>query len=212
MFGQSVRTNNDVEGWHQKLNAETHPSTGLYHLSSILNTEARQLKLNMRLLSEGKVCRHQRANAQEIHTRLTVQWDRYRSEEITAMKLLRLCELVYTTHHLHRLWTISLIPYSPLMSDSINSCIISYSPLIYKLSDSIKSLGLSIYCHHIWYSLYIFITAWQHWKLWINYWIECTLQSYFLLVVFWCHRPRVGSALVRLLTIIYKKIVLFALD
>ena len=95
VFGQSVRTNNDVEGWHQKLNAETRPSTGLYHLSSILNTEARQLKLNMCLLSEGKVRRHQRANAQEIHTRLTVQWDRYRSEEITAMKLLRLCAGIY---------------------------------------------------------------------------------------------------------------------
>ena len=76
VFGQSVRTNNDVEGWHQQLNAETRLSTGLYHLSSILNTEARQLKLNMRLLSEGKVRRHQRANAQEIHARLTVQWDR----------------------------------------------------------------------------------------------------------------------------------------
>ena len=95
VFGQSVRTNNDVEGWHQKLNAETRPSTGLYHLSSILNTESSQLKLNMRLLSERKVRRHQRANAQEIHVRLTVQWDRYRSEEITAMKLLRLCAGIY---------------------------------------------------------------------------------------------------------------------
>ena len=49
----------------------------------------------MHLLSQGNVRRHQRANAQEIHVPLTVQWDRYRSEEITEMELLRLCAGIY---------------------------------------------------------------------------------------------------------------------
>ena len=95
VFGQSVRTNDDVEGWRQKLNSETRPSTGMYQLAAILYREAASLPLMMRPFSEGKVHCHQSTDARTMQAKLKAQWDRYRTGVITAFKLLRVCAGIY---------------------------------------------------------------------------------------------------------------------
>ena len=95
LFGQNVRTNNDVEGWHQKLNSETRPSTGMYQFALILHRKAASLPLTMRLFLEGKICCHQSADARTMQAKLNAQWDRYRTGDITAFKLLRVCAGIY---------------------------------------------------------------------------------------------------------------------
>ena len=54
IFGQSVRTNNNVEGWHKSLN---HRASGrwqlpFYLLVNLLYREAKLAEINMRLVSE----------------------------------------------------------------------------------------------------------------------------------------------------------------
>ena len=59
----SVRTNNDIEGWHHALNRRAAGRCGLpfYLLVSLLNNEARLVSLQIRLVSERKLKRIQKA-------------------------------------------------------------------------------------------------------------------------------------------------------
>ena len=63
VFMLSVRTNNDIEGWHHALNRRAAGRCGLpfYLLVSLLHNEARLVSLQIRLVSERKLKRIQRA-------------------------------------------------------------------------------------------------------------------------------------------------------
>ena len=60
VFGQSVRTNNDVEGWHNRLKNRAHRNMPFYRLIETLERESRWTSLSCRSVSESKLCRHQR--------------------------------------------------------------------------------------------------------------------------------------------------------
>ena len=65
-----VRTNNDVEGWHCRLNDK--PSHGQLDLqvdSVAVRAEAALVQLNVRLLSEGRAMRLQRKSFAALHSR-----------------------------------------------------------------------------------------------------------------------------------------------
>ncbi|KAI0235866.1 Ubiquitin conjugation factor E4 A [Lamellibrachia satsuma] len=49
VFGQSVRTNNDVEGWHHGFNTKAKQQMPFYQLTSQLYEEAAQIELTLRL-------------------------------------------------------------------------------------------------------------------------------------------------------------------
>ena len=62
VFRQPVRTNNDVEGWHHRLNAKaSHGRMNLYQLQLLIHDEARLVTLAVRLLSECGTSRMQRS-------------------------------------------------------------------------------------------------------------------------------------------------------
>ena len=53
VFGQSVRTNNDVEGWHHRLNAKAKKSNlPFYNLLELLHDEAKMVNINLHLINE----------------------------------------------------------------------------------------------------------------------------------------------------------------
>ncbi|KAI0225763.1 hypothetical protein LSAT2_023481 [Lamellibrachia satsuma] len=68
VFGQSVRTNNDVEGWHHGFKAKQ--QMPFYQLTSQLYEEAAQIELTLRLVSEGKLRRHQKRHFDTCRGRL----------------------------------------------------------------------------------------------------------------------------------------------
>ena len=51
VFGLPFRTNNDVEGWHHRMNKKTKPNTPFYLLVQVFNAEAREIPINIELLS-----------------------------------------------------------------------------------------------------------------------------------------------------------------
>ncbi|KAL5011914.1 hypothetical protein ScPMuIL_010465 [Solemya velum] len=56
VFGQHIRTNNDVEGWHNRLNQKAKKGNlQFYLLLTLLYQEARQLPGQMKMVSEGKL-------------------------------------------------------------------------------------------------------------------------------------------------------------
>ena len=62
VYLQAVRTNNDVEGWHYGLNrrAQGKSQLPLYMLIMLLHEENRLTSLQIRLVSDKKLCRIQR--------------------------------------------------------------------------------------------------------------------------------------------------------
>lgn len=95
VFGQSVRTNNDVEGWHQRLDSKGRAKMNFYILLDLLHQEAEMVVLTMKLVSERKLVRHQRKNYRDLQAKLASEWDKYRSGELNAMGLLKACAGMY---------------------------------------------------------------------------------------------------------------------
>ncbi|XP_019637278.1 PREDICTED: uncharacterized protein LOC109479730 [Branchiostoma belcheri] len=96
VYGRSIRTNNDVEGWHNRLNQKARkPSLPLYLLIDLLHRESCLVKIHVRLVTEGKLRRHQRAKYRSLQGRLFDEWDNFSGGRKTAKELLEACAKVF---------------------------------------------------------------------------------------------------------------------
>ena len=93
VFMKSIRTNNDIEGWHLGLNrrAAGKSQLPLYLLISLLHREARLTSLQIRLVSEKKLRRIQRKKFRKLQTKIFALWDAFSSGDCSARKLLKAC-------------------------------------------------------------------------------------------------------------------------
>ena len=90
---QSIRTNNDIEGWHHSLNRRAAGRCGLplYMFVALLHKEARLASLQIRLVSERKLKRMQRSTYREVQRRLLERWEAFNKKEKTLRQLLKGC-------------------------------------------------------------------------------------------------------------------------
>lgn len=93
----SIRTNNDVEGWHNRLNTSvaTRGSVPFYHLLLVLHREATSITVQMKMVSEGKIQRYQRKRTLQVEGRVFQLWNDYCERSISASELLKGCASVY---------------------------------------------------------------------------------------------------------------------
>ena len=92
VFRQPIRTNNDVEGWHRRLNVRANQGAlNLYQLLQLLHSEALLVNLNIRLMSENGTSRYQRKVYSKLHTRINTYWDEYSAGTRSASSLLGAC-------------------------------------------------------------------------------------------------------------------------
>ena len=79
VYKEAVRTNNDLEGWHNSLNrhAGQQGSLCFYSLLELLHREALLTAINIRLVSEEKLKRLQRKKYKNLQERLFEQWGLY---------------------------------------------------------------------------------------------------------------------------------------
>lgn len=90
VFKQSVRTNNDVEGWHRRLKSRAcRGNLPLFMLIKLIHREAQNAGLQVLLLSEGKIRRHTRRRYSEINKKLSLIWARYEAGHISTSRMLR---------------------------------------------------------------------------------------------------------------------------
>ena len=94
VYLQSVRTNNDVEGWHHALNKRCHGRSPLplYLLIGLLHQEAKLTSLQICLVSEKKLKQVQRKVYQTMQGKIFKLWDEYRDGEKSAYQLLKACK------------------------------------------------------------------------------------------------------------------------
>ena len=83
-FERTIRTNNDVEGWHlhlKKILRVDHPN--LYILIKALHNEASQLIYKINLVRQGKLYRHRRKRAKRAEAALKNLWKEYKADGCT---------------------------------------------------------------------------------------------------------------------------------
>lgn len=93
VYKEPVRTNNDLEGWHNALNRRVGGQCGLplYLLIELLDREAKLTAITIRLVSDNKLKRIQRRTTRNIQAKLFASWEKYENNEKTAAQLLRTC-------------------------------------------------------------------------------------------------------------------------
>ena len=89
-FMRAHRTNNDVEGWHRRINliCKDHAAP-LYLLIEHLYDEVRLMKTQMAMLSQGKLKRRQRQVYRQLQHRIFSAWDKYNDKTISTNELLK---------------------------------------------------------------------------------------------------------------------------
>lgn len=91
-FKRPFRTNNDVEGWHHKLNFSAHSAgLNLYKLVHILHLEATDVEYACRFVSERLMLRCQRKRYVRLHGRINNLWEQFGLGELSAKQLLKSC-------------------------------------------------------------------------------------------------------------------------
>ncbi|XP_045212437.2 uncharacterized protein LOC123563591, partial [Mercenaria mercenaria] len=93
VFRETVRTNNDVEGWHRGINSRANGSKlPFYVLVPLLRSEAEDVTITVRLVSEHIVTRTHREKYKKIHQQLFNMWDKYENQDdYSTSQLLREC-------------------------------------------------------------------------------------------------------------------------
>ena len=97
VYFQIVRTNNDVEGWHRRLNSKA-PRKGdlnFYNLVGLLMKEAEKNLLNKQLILQGKTLRAENKKYKRTNERIRKIWEKYRNEEYTVLEMLKYCSKTY---------------------------------------------------------------------------------------------------------------------
>jgi hypothetical protein len=82
-----TRTNNDVEGWHHRLNKDKKADSGnkgLYTIAPLLIEEANLLPIQIQLVSEGKLKKLQRRHVRTTQRLLFNQWEQYVEGSISS--------------------------------------------------------------------------------------------------------------------------------
>ena len=90
VFQQTARTNNDVEGWHLRINnrvARVGPS--IYVLIPLLREEAETVTLQIHQVSQMALSRYQKKTYRKTHQTLFSLWEKYEDGEISTSRLLR---------------------------------------------------------------------------------------------------------------------------
>lgn len=87
VFMLSVRTNNDLEGWHNRINNRVNRSgkVPFYLLLVELYGEAKNIPLIARLLSEGKMESINRKRYSKLNGKLSKAWEDYNNRVISLM-------------------------------------------------------------------------------------------------------------------------------
>ena len=92
VFGHYTRTNNDVEGWHFRINKKAKKGQLLFYLLIILlHEEAKQVKLQVCLVSENKLSQREHLQYWQVQSAIFSAWDDYTSRRVIPSQLLKAC-------------------------------------------------------------------------------------------------------------------------
>ena len=89
VYGSEVRTNNDVEGWHNRLNKRGRNNMPLYSLIDVLDSESPQVQTTLELKKQNNLTRHQEKKYVVINRRIFCAWKMYMEGAIDGDELFK---------------------------------------------------------------------------------------------------------------------------
>lgn len=94
VFKRPIRTNNDVEGYHNRINQAGRPNMNFYLLVDQLHKEAVDLPLEIQFLARGSVLRFQGKKYRSTSSKIMKAWDDLDDGHISAKHLLKLASRI----------------------------------------------------------------------------------------------------------------------
>ncbi|XP_071806979.1 uncharacterized protein [Asterias amurensis] len=95
-YGQSIRTNNDCEGWHLRLLTKARKiKVPMYLLIKVLHDEALFVEVQVKLVSEHKLKKHQRKIYRKTQRLVFRYWGEFADGERSAKSLLHACACLF---------------------------------------------------------------------------------------------------------------------
>ncbi|KAK4300653.1 hypothetical protein Pmani_027157 [Petrolisthes manimaculis] len=96
IYMQPIRTNNNCEGWHNRLGSKAgrQQNLNLYKLIHLLNNEAKEVSLNVQLLSDGRLKHYQSKECKKTYTIIHDAWERLQKGDISIKKVLKIVAYV----------------------------------------------------------------------------------------------------------------------
>lgn len=85
---ERIRSNNDVEGWHTRINTFAGNKIQFYPLLALLGVEAKSVEMNAYLVQDGRLRRKQSKKSREQQQQLFELWEAYKSKDISVRTLL----------------------------------------------------------------------------------------------------------------------------
>ena len=100
-FRELIRTNNDVEGWHNRFNRRVkNASVPFYVLLLKLGMEAQVVNLNCHLVQRNEMVRRTKKGSRIKQEQLMQYWEEFRTGECSLKKILqRACELISPSNY-----------------------------------------------------------------------------------------------------------------
>ncbi len=100
VFLQPIRTNNDAEGWHTRINGRAGQNgLNFYLLVESLYQESRNVPLQVTLLAQETLTRRQRGKTEELQGNLFLLWDEFTSGKLSSRALLENCATLYCEYN-----------------------------------------------------------------------------------------------------------------
>ena len=93
-FGRATRTNNDVEGWHNRFNHRAFNNTAptFYRLVEELFKESSVVELTFQLVSLERLTRRQRKETATAQGKLFSLWAQYEQGQLSTEAMLKQCQ------------------------------------------------------------------------------------------------------------------------
>ena len=96
IYKRSIRTNNDVERWHRRLNNKVHRhSLPFSQLVSVLHSEASVVDTHAMFLNDDKLRRNQREKYRQQQAKIFELWDDFANDKLQPTDLLREVSFIY---------------------------------------------------------------------------------------------------------------------
>lgn len=89
VYKTAIRTNNDAEGYHNRLNRRGRENMSIYLLIPFLFSEAEFCETQLMLISSNKLQKRRRKNSRETDAKLYKLWGKFQSGRTTSWKMLK---------------------------------------------------------------------------------------------------------------------------
>ena len=96
VFMRAIRTNNDLEGYHRRINSLIHRhNLPFYQLVTFLHGETQLVSIQAQFVSDDKLARRQRTRFNSLQAKIFSLWDQFNDGHLTGKELLCKISKVY---------------------------------------------------------------------------------------------------------------------